>query len=227
MHALEVPYAALNYMGSEANYGGRVTDNQDRRLIITILQDFYNPKILEDDYKFSISGTYYAPKAPESLNFYLDQIRALPISTTPEVFWLHNNASLTAVRCSELAKASESLRRPSMKGSTSPGCLAVWFSAFLSLARSCLALMSSFGASSAADDEDEGVKVKTPEEKYSEIANDVATRIPDAFDLGHALRTYPVRYDECLNTVLHMELGKFNRCTSGRSFVGFGPTPPL
>ena len=48
---------------------------QDRRLIITILQDFYNPKIIEDDYKFSISGIYYAPKAPESLNFYLDQIR--------------------------------------------------------------------------------------------------------------------------------------------------------
>ena len=36
----------------------------------------------------------------------------------------------------------------------------------------------------------------------------------EPFDLGHALRTYPVRYDECLNTVLHMELGKFNRSGS-------------
>jgi len=71
--------------------------------------------------------------------------------------------------------------------------------------------MSSFGASSSADDDEEGAKVKTPEEKYSEIADDIFKRVPDAFDLGHALRTYPVRYDECLNTVLHMELGKFNR----------------
>lgn len=177
-----VPYAALNYMGSEANYGGRVTDNQDRRLIITILQDFYTANILDDDYKFSISGIYYAPKAPESLNFYLDFIRSLPISTTPEVFWLHNNASLTAA-----------------------------IDEGMYITRCCLALMSSFGASSAADDDEEGVKVKTPEEKYSEIANEIATRVPEAFDLGHALRTYPVRYDECLNTVLHMELGKFNR----------------
>lgn len=27
-------------------------------------------------------------------------VRSLPISTTPEVFWLHNNASLTAVPAS-------------------------------------------------------------------------------------------------------------------------------
>merc|ERR1719198_2960229 len=56
-----VPYEALNYMVAEANYGGRVTDNQDRRCIITILKDFFTPKILTDEYKFSSSGIYYAP----------------------------------------------------------------------------------------------------------------------------------------------------------------------
>ena len=37
-------------MVAEANYGGRVTDAMDRRLINVILRDFYTPKILEDDY---------------------------------------------------------------------------------------------------------------------------------------------------------------------------------
>ncbi len=37
----EIPYKALNYMVAEANYGGRVTDDKDRRLIKVILQFFY------------------------------------------------------------------------------------------------------------------------------------------------------------------------------------------
>ena len=59
----EIPYAALNYMVAEANYGGRVTDGQDRRLIVEIIKDFYTPKVLDDEYRFSISGIYYSPVA--------------------------------------------------------------------------------------------------------------------------------------------------------------------
>jgi len=34
----DVPYEALNYIFAEANYGGRVTDPNDRRLIKTLLK---------------------------------------------------------------------------------------------------------------------------------------------------------------------------------------------
>jgi hypothetical protein len=37
-------------MVAEANYGGRVTDPKDRRLISIILRDFYTPQILDEEY---------------------------------------------------------------------------------------------------------------------------------------------------------------------------------
>mmetsp|Transcript_10385 Transcript_10385/g.18281 ORF Transcript_10385/g.18281 Transcript_10385/m.18281 type:complete len:2113 (+) Transcript_10385:3522-9860(+) len=90
-----IPYQALCYTAAEANYGGRVTDQNDRRCIAFQLTDFYCPDILKDDYKFSPSGTYYAPPFT-NLEGYLDYIRALPINQMPEAFGLHANANLAA-----------------------------------------------------------------------------------------------------------------------------------
>ena len=60
-------------MVAEANYGGRVTDPKDRRLIKILLNDFYSENILEEGYKFSESGVYFAPKTGD-LKSYKDYI---------------------------------------------------------------------------------------------------------------------------------------------------------
>ena len=61
----DVQYAALAYLTGECNYGGRVTDDRDRRTILTILDKFYCSDILDEKYTFSASGNYYAPKEGE------------------------------------------------------------------------------------------------------------------------------------------------------------------
>lgn len=60
----QIPYEALNYMAAEANYGGRVTDPMDRRLIKIILKNFYSPEIMHDGFKMTKDGIYRILDAP-------------------------------------------------------------------------------------------------------------------------------------------------------------------
>jgi len=91
-----MPYKALNYMVAECNYGGRVTDDKDRRCITEILSDFYTPSIMEDSYTFSSSGTYHAPPGSPNRAEVLAFIRQLPLNEGPEVFGMHENANIAA-----------------------------------------------------------------------------------------------------------------------------------
>ena len=58
----ELPLDALTYLTGECNYGGRVTDDKDRRLLISLLGIFYNRKIVEEDeYKWVIDVSSLLP----------------------------------------------------------------------------------------------------------------------------------------------------------------------
>lgn len=89
-----VPYKVLNYIGAEINYGGRVTDDKDVRLIKTILETYMNEDMLTVGHKLSTSGLYYCI-APGEKDDYIEYIRSLPLNPKPEAFGLHNNAEIT------------------------------------------------------------------------------------------------------------------------------------
>lgn len=90
-----IPYEALNYMAAEANYGGRVTDPMDRRLIKIILKSFYSEQILKKDFKMTKDGVYKILDNP-TFPTALDYIKSLPMNDSTEVFGLHPNAEISS-----------------------------------------------------------------------------------------------------------------------------------
>lgn len=89
-----VPWDALLFVTGHINYGGRVTDDWDRRLLLSILRKFYVPEVLaEEKYQFSESESYLIPGLAQ-IEDYREMIEALPIVDDPEVFGLHENANI-------------------------------------------------------------------------------------------------------------------------------------
>lgn len=107
------PFEALRYAIGECNYGGRVTDDKDRRLLNTILSWVYRPNVTHEvpPFLLSSSGTYYVPPAgPHSS--YLAYISTLPVFPLPEAFGLHENADITKVQISMVGKFYDSIPLP-------------------------------------------------------------------------------------------------------------------
>ncbi|CAI9716307.1 dynein heavy chain 3, axonemal-like isoform X2 [Octopus vulgaris] len=166
------PLEALVYLTGECNYGGRVTDNSDRRLIMSLLKKFYcHDIIVNDDYKFSESGLYYAPPCG-SLDCYLEYIRGLPYIPHPEVFGLHENADISKDQ-QETQQLFEGVLKTLPKQTLGAG--------------------------------------KSSQDIIEDLASDILSKMPAAFEVEEIQKKYAVSYHESMNTVLVQELLRFNR----------------
>ncbi|KAJ3048328.1 Dynein heavy chain 7, axonemal, partial [Rhizophlyctis rosea] len=169
----EVPYDALAYLTGQCNYGGRVTDDKDRRALMSLLSLVYNPKIQEENYSFSPSGVYHIPSTTSYAGI-TDFIKTLPMEAKPEVFCLHDNADITKNQLE-----TDNFFR---------------------------AILLTQGRSDSGGG-------KSSEQIISEVAADMAKKLPDQFDLAKVSQKYPVSYTESMNTVLLQEVIRFNNLT--------------
>eukprot|EP00388_Colpodella_angusta_P007894 GDKJ01021954.1.p1 GENE.GDKJ01021954.1~~GDKJ01021954.1.p1 ORF type:complete len:1216 (-),score=329.03 GDKJ01021954.1:80-3517(-) len=132
----DIPFPALLYLTGECNYGGRVTDDKDRRLLNTILESFYQPNALDDKFDFGIqkliseggdpSSPFFCPPDSDSQKAYYDHIMStFPNEAPPEVLGFHPNARLTKAQneafslLSDLLQTSADLQVAKLQ--TSPG----------------------------------------------------------------------------------------------------------
>ncbi|GKT13137.1 Dynein axonemal heavy chain 2 [Aduncisulcus paluster] len=94
----EIPWESLRYLTSEANYGGRVTDDWDRRLLNVYMNEIYcSETITEDAYSLAEGVDDYIIPGQGSLQFYLEHISSLPSVDEPDVFGQHPNADISSL----------------------------------------------------------------------------------------------------------------------------------
>uniref|UniRef100_A0AAG5CMJ1 Dynein heavy chain 3, axonemal n=1 Tax=Anopheles atroparvus TaxID=41427 RepID=A0AAG5CMJ1_ANOAO len=91
----KIPFEGHIYLTGECNYGGRVTDDKDRRLLMALLGRIYNQETIDTDhFQLTESGRYRVPELPTKQNS-VAYIATLPSIAHPEVFGLHENADIT------------------------------------------------------------------------------------------------------------------------------------
>lgn len=169
----EIQYVAIKYLTGECNYGGRVTDDWDRRLIVTILDKYVNAGVVTDpNYVFCDIGPQYGLPRRCEYQDYLKHLETVPVNPPPQVYGLHMNAGITRDYAISMALTA------------------------------ALVLVEGGGG---------GGEGGNTEVILVQMATEIVSKLPPRFDVEEASKTYPVDYNESMNTVLIQEMERFNK----------------
>lgn len=90
------PWDALKYLIAEVNYGGRVTDDWDRRLLLSYANSYFvDEAITQPMFRLSSLTQYYIPE-DGSLQSYKDYVGQLDTVDRAEAFGQHPNADIAS-----------------------------------------------------------------------------------------------------------------------------------
>jgi dynein heavy chain len=94
---LPISWSTVQYMISEVQYGGRITDDLDRELFNTYVAKWFNDDVFKPNFAFNSYQADFNYKIPEGLEvgLFREYIDTLPMVDSPLIFGLHTNADLT------------------------------------------------------------------------------------------------------------------------------------
>ena len=90
-----ISWPTVCYMVGEAQYGGRVTDDFDKRLLCTFTQLWFSERLFQPGFEFYRDYGLPSPPNVRTIATYLDHVAQLPAQDSPEVLGLHANADVT------------------------------------------------------------------------------------------------------------------------------------
>ena len=98
----KTPLDSLSFVTGQIVYGGRITDNWDRRTLQSIMRCFYNESALVNGYSFVVSGSPKEKKtalAPDGGLGHKDVMKwietKVAVSDPPSLFGMHGNADVS------------------------------------------------------------------------------------------------------------------------------------
>jgi dynein heavy chain len=92
-----ISWSTVQYMISEVQYGGRITDDLDRELFNTYVAKWFTDDVFKPGFTFNSYQADFNYRIPEGVELanYKDFIETLPVVDSPLIFGLHTNADLT------------------------------------------------------------------------------------------------------------------------------------
>eukprot|EP00756_Hemistasia_phaeocysticola_P025139 Hpha_TRINITY_DN15989_c0_g2::TRINITY_DN15989_c0_g2_i1::g.72379::m.72379/K10408/DNAH; dynein heavy chain, axonemal len=101
-----IPLQTIRYLVCDASYGGRVTDDWDRRTLQTYATQYLclDAVMPQPQYQLSQCSEYIIPSVDGTLTSYRDYVKSLPVEDSPYAFGQHPNADIMSqiIRCTDL-----------------------------------------------------------------------------------------------------------------------------